>query len=272
MNIVFDIGGTKIRLAEVVGTEDIFEPVIIETPNSYIDALADISEALVKISKGRKIDLLVGGVAGVISKDSKKLLVSPNLKDWVNRPLVDDLARLSGAKVFIKNDTDMVALGEAVFGSAKNYKVVGYLTFSTGIGGSLVIDKSLLSYNFGFEPGFQIIDSQEKRHLHSVAGTELKERFGSLFRDITDEKVRQEIMTDVIAGIHNAIIFWSPDVVVLGGGMTETFDIDYIKGELAKYKFKFPELPEIIFSGLDDFGGLYGSVAFINKYLNSKVK
>jgi predicted NBD/HSP70 family sugar kinase len=232
--------------------------------------MADISDVIFKLSKGQKVDCVAGGIAGVLSKDGKKLLVSPNLKDWINRPLVEDLSRLSGAKVFIKNDTDMVALGEAVRGAGKKHRLVAYLTFSTGIGGSLVIDKNLMSYNFGTEPGFQIIDSQNSRSLHSVAGTELKKDYGLLFRDIKDQDLRNKIMKDVVAGIHNTIVFWSPDIVVLGGGMTESFVLEDIKNDLSKFKFKFPELPEITFSKLEDFGGLYGSLEFINKYYLAK--
>jgi glucokinase len=269
MNIVFDIGGTKMRFAEVKGNE-ISEPVVVKTPDSYIDAMAEISEIIFKISKGQKVDCLAGGIAGVLSKDGKKLLLAPNLKDWINRPLLEDLSRLSGAKVFIKNDTDMVALGEAVKGAGKNHRIVAYLTFSTGIGGSLIIDKNLMSYNFGTEPGFQIIDSQDERSLHSVAGTELKKDYGLLFKDITDLDVRKKVMKDVVAGIHNTIMFWSPDIVVLGGGMTESFVLDDIKNDLLKFKLRFPELPEIEFSKLEDFGGLYGSAEFINKYYLAK--
>lgn len=269
MNIVFDIGGTKMRFAEVKGNE-ISDPIIVETPNSYIEAMADIAEIILQISKGQKVDCLAGGVAGVLSKDNKKLLLSPNLKDWVNRPLHEDLSRMSGAKVFIKNDTDMVALGEAIRGSGKDFRIVAYLTFSTGIGGSLIIDKNIMSYNFGTEPGFQIIDSQNSRSLHSVAGTELKNDYGLLFRDIKDQVIRDKVMKDVIAGIHNTIVFWSPDIVVLGGGMTESFVIDEIKNSLSKFKLRFPELPEIEFSALEDLGGLYGSLEFIKKYYLAK--
>lgn len=269
MYIVFDIGGTKMRFA-AVQENGISDPVVIKTPESYIEALAEISEIFMKLSKGEKIDCIAGGVAGVLSRDGKKLLIAPNLKGWVGKPLADDLSRLSGAKVLIKNDTDMVALGEAVHGAGVDHRVVAYLTFSTGIGGSLVIAKDLLSYNFGFEPGFQIIDSQDKRHLHSIAGTEMKEKYGSLFRDIKDEKVRKEILTDIIAGIHNAIVFWSPDVVVLGGGMTETFVLDDLKNELSKFTFKFPELPEIKIAKLEDFGGLYGSMEYLRKHYTAK--
>lgn len=269
MNIVFDIGGTKIRFAEVKGNE-ISDPIVISTPDSYIDAMAEISEIIFKISKGQKIDCIAGGIAGVLSKDGKKLLLSPNLQSWVNKPILEDLSRLSGAKVFIKNDTDMVALGEAIRGAGKNGRVVAYLTFSTGIGGSLIIDKNLMSYNFGTEPGFQIIDSQDSRSLHSVAGTELKQEYGLLFRDIKDSETRKKIMKDVIAGIHNTIVFWSPDIVVLGGGMTESFVLEDIKNDLSKFKFRFPEAPEIRFAELEDFGGLYGSLEFIKKYYLAK--
>lgn len=269
MNIVFDIGGTKMRFAAVNDSE-ISEPIVIQTPSDYIESLAEITEVLMKISKGQKIECMAGGVAGVLSRDGKKLCVAPNLKTWIGKPLVDDLARLSGAKVFIKNDTDMVALGEAIHGAGKDERVVAYLTFSTGIGGSLVIAKNLLSYNFGFEPGFQIIDSQEKRHLHSVAGTELKEKYGLLFRDIKDEKVRKEVLTDVVAGIHNTIVFWSPDIVVLGGGMTETFVLEDLKNELSKFPFRFPEIPKLKLAGLGDFGGLYGSMEYLKKHYPAK--
>lgn len=269
MNIVFDIGGTKMRFAEVVGN-DISTPVIVHTPDSYIEAMAEISDIILQISKGKKVDSLTGGIAGVLSKDGKKLLLSPNLSDWVNRPLVDDLSRLSGANIFIKNDTEMVALGEAIRGAGKDFRVVAYLTFSTGIGGSLIIDQNLLSYNFGTEPGFQIIDSQDSRSLHSVAGTELKNDYGLLFKDIKDTETRLKIMRDVVAGIHNTIVFWSPDVVVLGGGMTESFVIEDIKNDLGKFKLRFPELPEIKLAKLDDFGGLYGSLEFLKKYYLAK--
>ncbi len=265
MNIVFDIGGTKMRFA-CVEQDGISEPVVVKTPESYIEALAEISEVFYKLSKGKKIEWISGGVAGVLSLDGKQLCVAPNLKSWIGKPLKEDLARLSGARVLIKNDTDMVALGEAIHGAGDSHRVVAYLTFSTGIGGSLVIAKDLLSYNFGFEPGFQIIDSQDSRPLHSVAGTELKQKYGLLFRDIKDEKTRKEIMKDVVAGIHNAIIFWSPDVVVLGGGMTETFDIENIKQDLSKFTLRFPKLPEIKLAKLDDFGGLYGSMEYLKKH------
>ncbi|MEY2703452.1 MAG: hypothetical protein RLY43_2091, partial [Bacteroidota bacterium] len=59
MNIVFDIGGTKMRFAEVLGNE-IYDPIVVETPNSYIDAMADISDIIFKISKGQKVDCLAG--------------------------------------------------------------------------------------------------------------------------------------------------------------------------------------------------------------------
>ncbi len=269
MNIIFDIGGTKMRFAQIVGNE-ISDPIVVKTPDSYIEAMAEISEIVETISKGNKVNCMAGGIAGVFSKDGKKLKVSPNLKDWVNRPVSEDLSRLSGAKVFIKNDTDMVALGEAVRGAGKDFRVVAYLTFSTGIGGSLIIDKNLTSYNFGTEPGFQIIDSQNSRSLHSVAGTELKQEYGLLFKDIKDPETRKKIMNDVIAGIHNTIVFWSPDVVVLGGGMTESFVLEDIKDDLEKFKFKFPETPEIRFAKLEDFGGLYGSLEFVKKYYLAK--
>ncbi len=271
MYIVFDIGGTKMRFA-LVRDNKVGEPIVVSTPTSYVDAIAEISLIISRLSAVEKINGVVGGIAGVISNDGKKLVVSPNLINWVGKPIVDDLERVSGAKVIIKNDTNMVALGEAIYGAGINKRIVAYMTFSTGIGGSLVIAGDLPMYNFGFEPGFQIIDSQDKRSLHSVAGTELKQKYGLLFRDIKDVEIRKNIMRDVVAGIHNAIVFWSPDIFVLGGGMTESFDLEEIKSGLKEFTLRFPELPEFKFAELGDLSGLYGSMEYAKRQLSSKVK
>lgn len=257
------------RFARVIGKHNMTEAIIIKTPETYMDSMSEIQGVIKQISKGEQINNLIGGIAGVFDKDGKKLVLSPNLKEWEKKPLFDDLKRMTGAKnVVIKNDTDMTGLGEAVYGAGRDNKIVAYLTFSTGIGGSLIVDKEVAPYRFGFEPGFQIVNEETLKPLHYVSGTSLKEHYGGkLFRDIKGEYTRNHIMRSVIVGIHNTIVFWSPDVVVLGGGMTESFEIDYIYKELEKIQLRFPELPEIKFAEKEDTNGLYGALAYLN---NSK--
>lgn len=262
MQIVCDIGGSKMRFARILNSSKIDEPKIVKTPGSYIESMNLIKEIVDELSNGEEISSLIGGIAGVLNKEQNSLVIAPNLKDWIGKPIISDMVRMTGAQVKLKNDTDMTGLGEAAFGSGKGFNIVAYLTFSTGIGGSLIVDNKIGPYSFGYEPGFQIINSEKRRPLHDVAGTALKERYQSLMKDIKDENILKDIMTSVIAGIHNSIVFWSPDCVVLGGGMTENFVIREIEDELKKMPLRFPELPIIKISEMGDLNGLYGSLEF----------
>jgi len=272
MNIVADIGGSRMRFAEVTKTGELGTPYIVATPDTYEDAMVKIQETVNQVieessTENKTIHFCICGIAGVFNEEGSQLLVSPNLETWVGKPVQKDIARMTGARVILKNDTDMTGLGEAIYGAGKGYKNVAYLTFSTGIGGSLIVDGDIGPYSLGYEPGFQIVDVEQKKFLHDVSGTALKKEFNSLFKDITDGAVRNHVMRYVIGGIHNTIVYWSPDVVVLGGGMTESFDLEQINRSLENMRFKLPKLPKIVFAKDTDINGLYGGMAYLRKHV-----
>jgi glucokinase len=270
MNIVADLGGSRMRFAEVTKGE-LGKPHIIKTPDVYEEAIVQAGEVITQIisesdATDKVVHFCVCGVAGVLNEESSQLLVSPNLQSWVGKPLQKDLSRMMGARVILKNDTDMTGLGEAVYGAGKNNSIVAYLTFSTGIGGSLIIDGDIGKYSLGYEPGFQIVDVEQKKFLHDVSGSALKKEHDSLFKDISDGATRNHIMRYVIGGIHNTIVYWSPDIVVIGGGMTESFDIEQISYSLENMRFKLPKLPKIVLAHDTDTNGLYGGLAYLQKH------
>jgi glucokinase len=265
MNIVGDIGGSRMRIASVDAEGVMSSPIIVDTPDNYEEALVLIKESIEELAQGKEVGYFVTGVAGSLARDGAMLLSAPNLPSWVKRPLQKDLMRMSGAKVILKNDTDMTGLGEAIYGAGKGLRIVAYLTFSTGIGGSLIVDGDIGPYNLGYEPGFQLIDIHNDMFLHDVSGAELKKKHGKLFKDIHDKELRKEVLDAVIACIHNTTVYWSPDIVVLGGGMTESFDLQHIKEELEDMRFKLPKLPPIVFATNTDINGLYGGLAYLKK-------
>jgi predicted NBD/HSP70 family sugar kinase len=270
MNIVFDIGGSRMRFAKVLDEEHISEPFVVKTPDSYIASISEFKKAIDFLSGGERVENLIGGIAGVLNEEKTQLLISPNLKDWENKPLHRDILRMTGAKnIIIKNDTDINGLGEAIFGAGKGYKIVAYLTFSTGIGGSLIINGEIAPYKFGFEPGFQIIDFENIKSLHDFSGMALKEKYDNkLFKEIKDEKIRNQILKALAIGIHNTIVFWSPDIVVIGGGMIEGFKLEEIEEIFKNIELNLPETPEMSFAKLGQFGdqsGLYGALELSSK-------
>jgi glucokinase len=98
----------------------------------------------------------------VVDKQAKKLVKSPHLPKWVDKPLGSRLEKALGVKVLLENDAALAALGEAVFGAGRRAEIVGYLTISTGIGGARVVDGRIDKKSVGFEPGHMIIDVGNK--------------------------------------------------------------------------------------------------------------
>lgn len=280
--ILFDIGGTTMRIASSKDGVVFSDPVIEKTPQNFNKGIAQIDEIIKKVSEGENIQAVAGGIAGVLDKNSKKLIRSPHLEDWEHKPLHDEIHHLTKAPVFIKNDTDMIGLGEAVLGAGKGYKIVGYITVSTGVGGTRIVDGKIDRYRYGFEPGHQILSlegggdlvSENMKTLEEfVSGSAMQEKYGKPPSTIDDLKLWDEKARELAVGIYNSIIHWSPDVLVLGGAMMlfkPGINIEKVKEYTAKIMDKvkiFPELPEIKLVTLGSLGGLHGSIIYLKQIL-----
>lgn len=270
MIIVFDIGGSKMRFARSDTLRDISDPIIVETPSSYEEAIAEASQVIVTLAKGEPITAVVGGVAGTLDARHGTLHASPNMRAWIGKSLVSDLKRLTGAtQIVIKNDADLAALGEATVGAGKGYEHVAYLTISTGVGGGFVSKGELLEGRYGIEPGHQIINDETGETLEQViGGRHLAIRYQKQPRDL--EPAMYDMLAKRLAvGVHNVIQLWSPDVVILGGSQMRDISLEIIAKEVARLNVMFPYVPDILLAELGDLNGLYGAVAYAQKHLRS---
>jgi len=282
MYILFDIGGTKMRFASSVDGESFGEPIIEKTPKDFDDG-CDLIEKIVKdISGGKKIKAAAGGVAGLFNTERTELLESPNLTGWTGKPLLDVLKKRIGAPVYIENDTTIVGLGEAMHGAGKGTSIVVYMTVSTGVGGTRIVDGEVDEKALGFEPGRLVIDADNTlcpdcpgNTLESyVSGTAVEKRFGKKAYEIEDEKVWDELAKFLAYGLHNMIVHWSPDVVVLGGSMIvgePAISIEKTKKYLSEIAVSYPTLPKIKKAELADVGGLYGAMVYLKKNVVCRV-
>lgn len=162
MYLLFDIGGTNIRLAISKDGKTFGNPKIFSTPKSFNDGMRFIKKEALEISGGKKIKAVAGGIAGHLDKNKTKLAGSPNLPAWVGKPLKRALEDSFGAPVVLENDASVVGLGEAVFGAGKGKSIVAYITVSTGIGGARIVDGRIDKSSSGFEPWHQIINFDDK--------------------------------------------------------------------------------------------------------------
>jgi len=265
MYLLFDIGGTKLRLANSVDGKNISEPYIVDTPKEFDQAITFFKGVYKKEVELNQIDAVIGGVPGVLDPKSQMLLKVPHLPVWEGKALATKLTEIFHAPCYLENDAVLAALGEANFGAGKDYKIVAYLTISTGIGGARIVNKKIDEKTLGFEPGNQILDFEKLLTFEDlVSGTGLEKRFGKKTEEIVDEKIWDEAHKLLAVGLNNVIVHWSPEVIVLGGGIMDSphISIEKIQENLKNIMKIFPEIPPIKRTSLGDLAGLYGALHY----------
>ncbi|OGZ08144.1 MAG: hypothetical protein A3D65_00220 [Candidatus Lloydbacteria bacterium RIFCSPHIGHO2_02_FULL_50_13] len=280
MYILFDIGGTNMRIAFSRDKETFGTPAIIPTPKDFDEGMRVFKEEAFRLAEGETITALGGGIAGTLSRDRAVFLNGPHLGGWNRKPIKKSLEDLFGAPAFVENDTAIVGLGEALAGAGKGYAVVAYVTVSTGIGGARIVDGKIDVSAMGFEPGHQIIDADGTLCKSTVcgfgldlegalSGTAITQRYGKKPKEITDTAFWEEMARVLAYGLNNTIVHWSPDIVVIGGSMMNTIGIpvDRVRAHLKGILHIYPELPLIEHSALGDVGGLHGALHFVKQQL-----
>lgn len=274
MYIVFDIGGTKMRIGSSRDGETLDASTTIKTPTSYRDGLDELKKHAAAFAAGEPIDALAGGLAGTFSHKKQCLVHSANLPDWVGRPVGADLEVFFNAPVHIENDAALGGLGEALCGAGKDHKIVAYVTVSTGIGGARIVNGNIDQTSVGFEPGHQIIDADKTIIPHAkgitledyISGAAMTLRTNKSPKDI-QEPVFWDGAAKVLAyGLNNVCVFWSPDVIVLGGSMITgdpAIPVEKALEYLQTLTKVYPDLPEVKKSELGDLCGLHGALELI---------
>jgi predicted NBD/HSP70 family sugar kinase len=272
MHIVADIGGTKTRIAGSRDLENLSEPIIIDTPSdSYQQGLETLANKARDIAGEEQIETIAIGLPGSLSHDKQTLLKSRHLVVWCNNPVASDLQQLLGGRVYLENDTALVGLGEAVAGAGKGAAILAYITVSTGINGVRVVDGTIDRSVYGFEIGGQYltIDATPATFEDLTSGTAIEEKYGKHPRDLgKDHLVWEDLARIVAIGVHNTILHWSPERVVLGGSMFKEIGIsvERVGEHVREIMKKFREVPPIMHSALGDVGGLYGGLALLKEH------
>ena len=273
MYILFDIGGTNMRIAVTQDGESFSDPIVVPTPRMFEEGMELFARHTHTLANGEKIEGIVGGIAGTLTQDKGTLIASPNLPGWAGNPLRGKLQDLLGAPVHIENDSAMVGLGEATYGAGRGFDIVAYITISTGVGGARIVNGEIDESSNGFEPGHQIIDPDnsmcpecEGNDLESyISGTAITKRYGVKPYEITDPEVWDTLAKFLAYGLNNTIAYWSPHVIILGGSMMKKIGIpvEGVKKHLREIFRIMPDVSRVEKATLGDLGGLWGALAYI---------
>ena len=293
MILGIDLGGTKI---EGIILKSDKEPIEIERLRinteedkgynqiiNNIKKLVDTLENKVNY-KFKKIGI---GTPGTLDPETQ-LLKNSNSQNLNNKSIKSDLENLLGKKVNIENDANCFALAETKFGAVKDQiphaKIVFGVIMGTGVGGGIIVDNKILygKQGIGGEWGHTIIkDDGEmcycgkkgcvesvisgralQKYYTSLSGEKLsfKNIYKNIETDLNAKKTLKRMITYFGKGLSNVVNIIDPDIIVLGGGLSNTNEL-YDQGyqELKKYVFNPTFKTKIIKPKLGDSAGVYGA-------------
>ncbi len=160
-----DLGGTNIAVA--VMDENYKFVGKYKTPTnarrSFEEIVADMADAAKKAvaDAGLTLEdvLHVGiGVPSTIDPDTRNVVFANNL-GWKDLDIIGEFKKHIDLPIYVANDADCAAYGEAIAGAAKDYKNVLMLTLGTGVGGGIIMDNKIFTggNGHGCEPGHTTI-------------------------------------------------------------------------------------------------------------------
>ncbi len=136
--IGLDLGGTKIAVARLAGT-DLSESLIKPTNKSSQEALIDQLVEMIDQCRGDELDGVGLGVPSVVEFASGRVVSSANVP-LADVPLREALGQRLGVPVFVDNDATVAALAEA---HDEHLRMIArdlvMITVGTGVGGGLVL-------------------------------------------------------------------------------------------------------------------------------------
>jgi fructokinase len=143
--IGIDLGGTKIEIL-VLGPDG--APILrrrTQTPRGYPEALATIASMVHAVEAEIGASASVGvGIPGVISP-ATGLVKNANSNALNGHPFDQDLGALLKREIRVENDANCFALSEATDGAAAGAKVVFGVILGTGCGGGIVVNGQVIT-------------------------------------------------------------------------------------------------------------------------------
>lgn len=273
--LLFDIGGTKTRVALSEDLETIAASKSFPTPKSFDKGIKEIIAAAESLKSKTAIKALAGGIRGRLNEEQTGIDNDAILSNWKKQPIVPALNKHFKVPVYLENDTALAGLGEAVYGAGKGIDIVVYHTISTGVGGVKIECGQIDIASTGFEPGHQVLDIDRTilgdeitpTLENLVSGAGLETRLGMKPYEIPQEDTVWDELAEYLAqGLRNTILYWSPDVIVLGGSMImgdPKIPLEAIRKYTVEVLDGFVACPFITTAAFKDEGALYGSMAYI---------
>ncbi|MGH1461449.1 MAG: ROK family protein [Neptuniibacter sp.] len=293
MRIGIDLGGTKIEIIAMGHLSNEIYRKRVATPQGDYQA---ILRCLIELINNCEADcqqkaLSIGvGIPGAISP-ATGLIKNANSTCLIGQRLDRDLELQLNHKIKIANDADCFTLSEAIDGSGQGYNTVFGVILGTGVGGGLVVNKSLMQgpnaitgeWGHNPLPWFQKSDLAGRTCYCGkmdcietyLSGPGFSKAFNTLTnQNLTAEEIWQkagsgdsasikycqryiEQLAKALASVINII---DPEAIILGGGLSNQNTIyEKLKTHLGKYVFSDYVATPILKATHGDSSGVRGA-------------
>ena len=295
--IGIDLGGTKTEVILLNGhSQELFRTRIPTVRDDYAATLRDIASLVAQAeTAAAQPNLPVGiGIPGTVSR--KTGLVKNANSTWLNgKPFQKDLSSHLNRNVKITNDANCLAVSEATDGAGKGYDLVFAGILGTGCGagvafkGQPLVGPNGVSGEWGhnslpwtrdaelearpcycgkagcqetFLSGTGLCKSYEMLTGIKLTGNDIVQRAAN--QDVNARKVLDAYFDQLARGLAAVINIMDPDIIVLGGGVSNISEIyTAVPQLLSNYVFGFECDTPIVQALHGDSSGVRGA-AWLN--------
>ena len=252
----------------------------------------------------KSLNAIASCAPGVIDQEKGIVLFTPNLP-WRDYDIASVMRKKFGVPFCVGNDVNMGVLGEYHYGVGRGYKNIVGMFVGTGLGGGLILNGELYTGHLfkAAEYGHMIMDPEgplcncgqrgcleafsSKQGMSAYIRQQVARGRESLMADAVTEGVfrSKKLVKALEAGdavaeeavdrachwlavaVGNMINIFSPDLVILGGGVIEALGDLFLKKVLAEVdRYCMPQIRstvELKCAALGDDSILYGDLAMI---------
>lgn len=166
--IGIDLGGTGIKVGVVSRQGEILSEVKRPTDvmGGFQKVVKDMYELILEATHSLSIsvdDITAVGIGspGTVNGEKGIVTYSCNLH-WAQVDLISELKKYIDKPIFVSNDANLAAFGEAKFGAGKESHSSVLITLGTGVGGGIIINDELFEGNegAGAEIGHSVINCE----------------------------------------------------------------------------------------------------------------
>ena len=280
-----DLGGTKTEGVLVDEELQVIERkrVLTNQTNGYESILNTIKDLVSDLKEKNNEKTSIGVCTpGALSKESG-FIKNSNTQCLIGKDLKNDLEKILDQKISIENDANCFALAEAKLGAAKTYNTVFGVIMGTGVGGGLIIDGKIHvgRTNIAGEWGHHCIKPNGNDCYCGrngcvetyISGPALEKKWNELTNqnisvsDIVKNSQedayktwKKEFLENFGLSLANVIDILDPDVIVLGGGLSN-IPFLYDEGKNLVYHNVFSDAVDtpILKNQLGDSAGVFGA-------------